>query len=337
MSLIYLLNFLKIRLLKPETLLRILMILIGINSSASAQSLNEYCLSTVGQIEENTKTEVEDQTQQLPSFIDSVENLPELYKKPCTKFYRFFWGSCDRKTFFSYSPTLNRIFIQGYRQTDWGRDFAHLEISESETKSVPDTLIHSGFVEDVPALNGVLFQGRSKGEALFYDGDKVINLSNYFPQSKKGKQDLRWFYRETSQGRVFLAVDFVRTQGNPFIMELKPGLWFRFISVPKEFKNALIDLFTLQNDSRLWAVIGRSILIEAEDGLKNIIKVSDSEKISGPFNLQRLADGSVYFQVENTNTKSSKSYFLRQASAKANCEIKLDENNPVLLDPQLKN
>ena len=100
MSLIYQLNFLKIRLLKPETLLRILIILIGINSSASAQSLNEYCLSTVGQIEENTKTEVEDQTQQLPSFIDSVENLPELYKKPCTKFYRFFWGSCDRETFF---------------------------------------------------------------------------------------------------------------------------------------------------------------------------------------------------------------------------------------------
>ena len=336
MSLVCRLSFAKIRLLKLKTALRILIISISISSSANAQSLNEYCLSTVGKIETaNKKARVFDPTPPLPYFIDSVENLPELYKKPCNKFSRYFW-ECDRKTFFSYSPTLNRAFIQGYRRTDWGGDFVHLEISESGTKSVPEPLINSGFVEDVPALNGVLFQDRTKGEALFYDGDKVINLSNYFPQSKKGKQDLRWFYRETSVGRVFLAVDFVRTQGNPFIMELKPGLWFRFISVPKEFKNTLIDLFTLQNDSRLWAVIGRSILIETEDGLKNIIKVSDSENISGPFNFQELSDGSVSFLVENTSTKSLKRYFLRQASAKANCEIKLDENKPVLLDLQLK-
>ena len=335
MSSIHQLNFHKIRLLKIGSILRILIISIGISSSVSAQSLDGYCLSTVGKIETAKKTPVFDPTPQLPPFIDSVENLPELYKKPCTKFSRYFWG-CDRKTFFSYSPTLDRVFIQGHRQTDWGEDFAHLEISVSGTKSVPESLVDSGFVEDVPALNGVLFQGRLKGEALFYDGDKVINLSDYFPEPQRGKQSLRWYFLQTSQERMFLAVDFIRTQGNPFIMELKPGLELKFIPVPKELKNIQINLFTLQKDSRLWAVIGRSILIETEDGLKNIIKVSDSENISGPFNFQELSDGSVSFLVENTSTKSLKRYFLRQALAKANCEIKLDENKPVLLNPQLK-
>ncbi len=105
MPLVYQLFIRQVRLLKIKSILRILIITIGISSSARAQSVDEYCLSTVGQIEENTKTKVEDLTQQLPSFIDSVENLPELYKKPCNKFSRYFWG-CDRKTFFSVLPNL---------------------------------------------------------------------------------------------------------------------------------------------------------------------------------------------------------------------------------------
>ena len=169
MSLIYRLSFTKIRLLKVKSILKILIITIGISSSASAQSLNEYCLSTVGKIETtNKKTTVFDPTPPLPYFINSVENLPELYSQACNKLYRFIWGECERKTFFSYSPTLNRAFIQGHRQTDWGGDFAHLEISPSETKSVPELLIYSGFSRDIPALNGALFRRRSKGEALFY-------------------------------------------------------------------------------------------------------------------------------------------------------------------------
>ncbi|MEM8723716.1 MAG: hypothetical protein AAGE84_31305 [Cyanobacteria bacterium P01_G01_bin.39] len=305
----------------------------------NAQTLNEYCLSTVGKIETtNEKTKVFDPTPPLPYFIDSIENLPELYENPCDQLTRF-WLGCYRETFFSYSPTLNRAFIQGHRQRDygWGGDFTHLEISPSKTKSVPELLVKSGFSRDIPALNGALFRGRSKGEALFYDGDKVTNLFDYFPQAKKAKQDLNWYFIQTSNGRVFLAVDFIRTQDYPLIMELKPGLWFRFIPVPKKVKDTQINLFTLQNDSRIWGVIGRNILIETKGRLKDVIKVSDLENISGPFNFQQLADGSVSFQVENTSTKSTKNYFLRQASPTANCEIMLDLSKPVMLEPELKN
>ena len=335
MSLIYQLFVRQVRLLKRKSILRILIIAIGISSSASAQSLNEYCLSTVGKIETtNKKTTVFDPTPPLPYFIDSVENLPELYENPCDQLTRFWWG-CDRETFFSYSSTLNKVFIQGHRQRDygWGGDFTHLEISPSETKSVPELLINSGFVEDIPTLNGALFQGRLKGEALFYDGNKVTNLYNYFPQSKNRKQGLRWYPIQTSNGRVFLAVDFIRTKDYPLILELKPGLWFKFIPVPKKVKNTQINLFSLQKDSRIWGVIGRSILIETKSGLKDIIKVSDLENISGPFNFQQLADGSISFQVKNRSSELTTNYFLRKASPTANCEIMLDANKPVMLEP----
>ena len=144
MPLIHQLFFRQVHLLKLNSILKILIVSIGISSSVSAQSLDGYCLSTAGKIETaNKKARVFDPTPPLPYFIDSVENLPELYEKPCNKFSRYFWG-CDRETFFFYSPTLNRVFIQGYRQTDWGEDFAHLEISKFETKSVPELLIYSG-------------------------------------------------------------------------------------------------------------------------------------------------------------------------------------------------
>ncbi len=337
MSLVHQFNFSEIRLLKIESILRIIVILIGITSSVNAQTLNEYCLSTVGKIETtNKKTTAFDPTPPLPPFIDSVENLPELYKKPCTKFSRYFWG-CDRQTFFSYSPTLNRVFIQGYRQTDWGRDFAHLEISPSGTKSVLEPLVNSDFSEDIPKLNGVLFRGDSKGEALFYDSNKVTNLYDRFPKLKKNTLPHSWLYRETSEGRVFLAIDFVRTKAYPFIMELKSGLWLRFISVPKELKDTLIDLFTLQNDSRLWVKAGRNILAEVEGELQNIIVVPSLPNISGPIKVEQLTDGSIYFQVKNTKTESTINYFLRQASPTASCEIMLDLNKPVKLGAELSN
>ena len=107
MSLIYRLSFTKIRLLKIKSILGIIVISIGITSSVNAQSLDGYCLSTVGKIETtNKKARAFDPTPPLPYFIDSVDRLPELYSQACNKFYRFVWRSCERETFFSYSPTL---------------------------------------------------------------------------------------------------------------------------------------------------------------------------------------------------------------------------------------
>jgi len=333
MSLVHQFNFSKIRLLKIKLILRIIVISSGISGNVSAQSLDKYCLSTVGQIETaNKKARVFDPTPPLPYFIDSVENLPELHSQPCHKFYRFVWGECERKTFFSYSPTLNKAFIQGHRRTDWGGDFVHLEISESGTKSVPEALISSGFVEDVPALNGALFQGRSKGEALFYDGDKVTNISNYFPQSKNRKQGLRWYPIQTFNGRVFLAVDFIRTKDYPLIMELKSGLKFRFIPIPKKLKNASwLELYTLHKDSQLWGLSRNVVVAEIGNTLKSVVIIPPSFSINSSIYTGQLLDGSIQLQIKQESTGLKMIYFLRKASPTANCEIMLDLDKPVEL------
>ncbi len=227
------------RLLKiPRTLTLLIALTIGVANSAVAESLNEYCISQVSQQEvEKPQKNGEEEESFIPPFIGSVENLPELYKNPCN----IISIECIPKTFFSYSPTLDRVFIQGYRKTFLGRGFVHLEISKSGTKSVPKALVESYFDIDIPALNRVLFEGKHSKEALFYDGNHVTNLSAYFPKLKWKKEVRNWWFKETSEGRMFLVVDFINSKGYPFLMELKPGLDFTFISVPKELRNTYIQ------------------------------------------------------------------------------------------------
>lgn len=318
--------------------------MLGINSSVNAQSLDRYCLSTVGKIETTNKTPVEDPTQKLPSFIGSVENLPELYKKPCTKLYRFFWGECDHQTFFSYSPTLNRVFIQGHRKTDWGRDFAHLEINSKGTQSVPEPLVNSGFLEDVPALDGAVFQD-DNGEALFYDGSKITNISFYFPNREKRKKRKKvnnyhprsWNIIKTYNGRIFIVDNGFYSKQSPFVMELKTGISIKSINIPKKVANQPWEFYTLKNDSRLWVISRKSVFAEVMNELKEVIITSPHNIITVNTTIKQLTDGSVSFQVENINSKSITNYFLRQASPTANCEIMLDLSKPVKLEPELKN
>ena len=321
------------QLLTVTRILQILIVLtVNILNSAVADSLSGYCIFQAVQQGQAKKPRKDSKQNEIPLFIGSIENLPELYKNPCNKIERFFF-ECIPNTFYSYSPTLDRAFIQGYRKTDWRRDFAHLEISESGTKSVPKALVNSGFVEDIPALNGALFQGHS-GEALFYDGSQITNISSYFPKLKRETKVRSWYLEGTSEGRIFLAVDFVHSKGSPFLMELQTGLRFIFIPVPKELENTYVKLFTLPNDSRLWGMAKNTILAEIDGKLKNILIVRSSLYIIKSAYVEQLADGSIAFQVENKKNKSITNYVLKHDSSASSCEITLDANRPIILEPR---
>lgn len=321
------------RLLKiPRTLTLLIALTIGVANSAVAESLNEYCITQVSQQEvEKPQKNAEEDESVLPPFIGSVENLPELYKNPCNIIERFFF-ECLPKTFFSYSHTLDRVFMQGYRQTNWKKKFVHLEISQSGTKSVPDALIESGFSEDIPELNGVLFSGHS--EALFYDGEHVTNLSDYFPKLKRENQKRNWYFRKIANGRMFFVSTGHYSRGLPFIMEIKKGLRTTLIIVPKEFKkNTLVELFSIPNSSRLWVTTTTAILAEIEGKLQNIFTVSPPS-IMYSSNTEQLPDGSIAFQVDNENTKTTKNYVLKHTSSTANCAIRLNADKPVFLNSE---
>jgi hypothetical protein len=315
------------------TLTLLIALSIGIANSAVAESLNEYCISQVSQQEvEKPQKNVEEEESFIPPFIGSVDNLPKLYKNACN----IFSIECIPKTFFSYSPTLDRVFMQGYRKTTWWGGFVHLEISKSGTKSVPDALVESGFIEDIPELNGALFVGYS-GEALFYDGEHVTNLSAYFPKLKginKIYKTRNWHFRKIANGRMFFVSTGPYSRGLPFIMEIKKGLRTTLIPVPKKFEeNTLVELFTMPNSSRLWVATTTSILTEVEGKLQNVFTVSPPS-IMYSSNTEQLPDGSIAFQVDNENTKSTTNYILKHASSTDNCEIRMNADKPVLLKPE---
>ena len=305
---------------------------IAISDSAVAEVLNKYCLSRVGQTEPIEESERVIPQYPIPPFIGSVDNLPELYRKSCNAFSRFF-DACTRKTFFTYSSTLERAFFQGYRPTTWGGGFVHLEISEEETKSVPSELVNSGFEEDIPALNGVLFKGRFKKEALFYDGNEVTDLSRYF---SRPREEFHWFFKETSGNRLFLVDVGTRSNLSPLVMELNPGPSLISIPVPDDVKNTWLDLLSLPNDSRIWGITRNNILAEVEGKLPKVLTVSSPLYIVIPGFIKPV-DESILFEVRNEDTESITNYFLRETSPTANCEIMLDEEQPVLLNPELNN
>jgi hypothetical protein len=318
------------RLLKiPRTLTLLIALNIGITNSAVAESLNEYCISQVSQQEVKTPRKFpEEEEIPLPPFIGSEENLPKLYKNNCN----IFSIECIPKTFFSYSPTLDRVFIQGYRKTFFKRDFVHLEISKSETKSVPDALVESGFAEDIPELNGVLFSGHS--EALFYDGEHVTNLSDYFPKLKGKNQKRNWNFKKIANGRMFFVSTGNYSRGLPFLMEIKKGLRTTLIPVPKELENTYTQFFMLPNSSRLLVATKNALLTEFKGKLQNVLIISPPFGITDTAYIEQLEDGSIAFKVENTNTKSITNYVLKQASATDNCEIRLNADKPVLLQSE---
>jgi hypothetical protein len=324
------------RLLKiPRILTLLIALTIGIPDSAVAESLNEYCISQVSQSEVKTPRKFpEEEEIPLPPFIGSVENLPKIYDHPCN----IFSIECIPETFFSYSPTLDRVFIQGYRKTTWWGGFVHLEISKLGTKSVPDALIESGFAEDIPELNGVLFSGHS-GEALFYDGDKVTNLSANFPKLKginKIYKTRSWYFEKIANGRMFFISTGHYSRDLPFVMEVKKGLRTTWISVPKEFEEkGIIKLFTMPNSSRLWVTTTTAILTEFEGKLQNVFTVSPPS-IMYSSNTEQLPDSSIAFQVDNENTKATKNYVLKHTLAIDSCEIRMNPNLPSKKDSFLK-
>ena len=309
--------------------------IIGNADSAVAGVLDKYCLSSVGQTEPIEESERVIPQEPVPLYLSQkVKDIREIYRKPCNVFFRFF--GCTRQTFFSYSPTLDRVFFQGYRPTTWGGGFVHLEISEEGTKSVPSELVNSGFAEDIPTLNGVLFAGHAN-EALFYDGNKITNFSQYFPnQNDAYLSNLRWYFTETSNERFFLVVDFVNSKKEPFLMELEPEANFTLIDVPKDFRNTFLKLFALPNDSRIWGITRNNVLAEVEGKLQKVLTVSSPLYIVAP-GFDRSVDESILFEIRSEDTESTTDYFLREVSPTANCEIMLDEEQPILLDPELNN
>ena len=329
-------NCYKSRLSSVVHVIRLSIVLtLSISNSAVAKSIDEYCISQVGQQEQLQKTQ-KDSIDKIPSFIGSIDNLPELYNNPCTIIDRYF-DSCVLNEYFAYSPTLKRAFVNGYRKINWGKNFAHLEINSQGTQSVPDLLVHSDFMEDVPALNGAIFKS-NKGEALFYDGSKVINISSYFPEQKEKKKsrDRKWEIQKIYDGRTFIVSDAFHSEDTSFIIEIKPGINFTFIPVSRQSKNKNLELYTLPNNSLIWGVATNGLLAEIDGRLQYVARIKLPFIINGFKQNMYLDSTSIALEIYNFDNIFKTNYYLKHISSVASCEVRLNNKQPILLKPNIE-
>ena len=272
--------------------------------------------------------------------FNSPKQLPELYSQPCHAIKRFF-NRCEGKINSYYSATLSRAFVSGYRRKSWGKkNYIHMEVISGEEQPVPELLAKTNFVADIPQWNGVLFQNPS-GEALFYDGFTVTDLSEDFLNLEGGENFQDWDIQPTLGTRTFIGKSFNRYEDDPlFLMELKAEPGFKPIYLPQQLnKRQWFKLLMMPDDSQstVWIITRKKILAAIGQGIKTVIALPPSSKpmdifIDGAKSIEQFADGQILFEVYNYTLKSSQSYLLRQASPTVNCEMRLDSDRSISLD-----
>jgi hypothetical protein len=257
------------------------------------------------------------------AYFEPPIELSELHTQPCSVIKKIL-GKCEVQRNSDYSPTLNRAFASGYRHQGWGRKkYQHFEFISGEETPVPKALAKANFVADVPQWYGVVFREPS-GEALFYDGKTVTNVSDDFLQLKSGKEFQDWEAQTTLSGRIFLGKFFGRFPDDPlFLLEPKKKSSFKPIYLPSEFKYGWLKVFTMPSDpqSKLWIITGNRILTEINQKIEVVVNIPASSAIYSYDSVEQLADGTISLIIKNKTSNSSNNYFLRKFSSSNTCEI----------------
>lgn len=279
------------------------------------------------------KIEVEDST----PILGKTTKLPAIYSEKCNRFIIWLFDSKCSVSYVSYSSTLNRAFLSGYRDTFFGYKKHAIEIISGKEKILPLPKKNKHFVVDIPKFNGVLFTSTNT-ELLFYDGDNMVVLPlEYLKKHLKGekisyymKGPFAGYPQETLGGRVFLLTSL--NDSKQFILELKPDLSFSEISLPETIKEQNIGfrIYTLSNDSRLFAITNSSILMEVDNKLQSVAFVNKPYVIFS----ELTEESPIPFKIKNTLSKKFTNYHIKHASPEANCKFMLNTDKPILLKPK---
>lgn len=299
------------------------------------------------------------------------EILPKVYPKRCNKFSNWFDGGCYVQYFSFHSSSNKVFLAGHQLQPDVRKwlvmEVAGGETKILNTSEKIETISHfpelNGFIfKDVkggiffydgvdvreisspepvdrilryiPKLNGVLLQG-TKGAVLFYDGIELKNIPSPFPKPKKKRE---WHLSKiiTFEGdkenrndeRIILHNPRGKVRKPYIVAELKAGLLLEPVPFYQEKNDSHVGFLKFPNDSSLWAIVYHDrILAEIDDKFQDIVTVQGSNIISWD---NRLTVPFA-FKVENSRKTKSEQYYLKKASPSANCEIRLDPDNPVKL------
>ena len=273
---------------------------------------------------------------QEKSSFEAPIQLPELSVQPC-HFFRRLLQKCPHQEYI-YSHSLQRIFVSGYPLKSWRkRKYLHLEYVSGEEIPVPRSLEHATFIADIPEWNGALFR-KFSGEALFYDGTTVIDLSSDFKQLENGDNFRDWDIKRTAGGRSFIGKFTGRTDNEPlFLMELKAQPGFKPIYLSEDFKHKWLDIFTFPDDSNhlLWIITRKTIFIETKQKVKAVIALPLSFFIERAnkkeFTSPEQSNNFISFTVKNYQNAADIDYLIQEKSTNTPCETTVDFNKKTIL------
>lgn len=274
---------------------------------------------------------------QEKSDFEPPIQLPKLSVQPCHLLRRLF-QKCPHQQY-SYSPSLQSIFVSGYPLKSWRKhNHLNLEYVAGEKKPVPELLKRATFIADIPEWNGVLFR-QSSGEALFYDGKTVINISADFRQLEGGENFQDWDIKTTAGGRSFIGKFDKRTSRDPlFLMELntKPG--FKPIYLSEDFKHKWLDIFTFPDDTEntLWILTRKAIFAEVKQRIQSVITLPLSFFVERTdkkdLTTVKQNNNFISFTVKNHQDDRSAYYLLKRNSDNAKCETSIDIEQQTILN-----
>jgi|GEM_PF-6790035 len=136
--------------------------------------------------------------------LAKVSAYPKIYKQKCVGL-RWFLGDCTASSF-NYSPTLNRLFISGYREMSgkhrWGTIESKLGNSYDESETLPFSKSIKSFAGDSPSLNGVFFKGVDN-DVIFYDGSKTTQLPKGIKEFVKNIPSLNGVMLQGEENEMF--------------------------------------------------------------------------------------------------------------------------------------
>lgn len=185
----------------------------------------------------------------------------------------------------------------------------------------------------ISKLNGVLLRG-TKGAILYFDGLKIEKIPSPFTRQNIMRSwrliEVATFEEDENRSndeRIFLYIYRGKVRKPNLVTEFKAGLLLEPVSFPQEI-NYTVNFFRFPDDSLFWAIVHNfGILAEIDGKFQNIVTVPEPNTMSWKFPLT----APISFKVENSLTNKSEQYYLKKASPSANCEIRLDPDNPVKL------
>ena len=271
------------------------------------------------------------------AYFDTPIKLPELTTSPC-HIARRLLQECKLGEY-NYSPSLNRVFVSGYSKKPWSKhNYVHSEYIQGEEQPIPEPLEQAVFIADIPEWNGALFRQPS-GKAIFYDGVKILDISQDFLKLEEGQNFQDWDIRKTQGGRTFIGKFIKRSPEDPlFLLELTAQPGFSPIYLPEDFKYKWLEVATLPDDpkSNLWILTGKSIFTQTDGEIQTVASVASSSFIMRPQwendGQRQINPEAISLTIKNSTTESTTDYLFRLAWDRENCEIAIDFDQPIILN-----